>query len=221
MKNTKSYNNQKKFTSGTIITIVSILLIVLFLPMSVFNMIMIIKGSKNTGFPGIFNVCPLIVQTGSMENTINAGDLIFIKKTNTDSIEEGDIISFHDDDFIVTHRVISIDINEAHKIEFTTKGDANNTEDTFPVTEENLIGIYAFRFKGLGKFFAFMQNTNAFIILAGILLILLITLELKQNKMVKNQAAGNEYSTQNTLDNKNTLFKKIKQKIKNKKEKIK
>mgnify|MGYP003161200256 FL=1 len=43
--------------------------------------------SKSSGVPNIFGIAPLSVQTDSMEDTINVGDLIFSDVTNDPSYE--------------------------------------------------------------------------------------------------------------------------------------
>ena len=72
------------------------------------------------------------VVTGSMANTINVGDIVFVKIT--ESVSENDIIVYESEDGIITHRLISIDGEN-----FIAKGDANNQEDD-PIKKEQLIG---------------------------------------------------------------------------------
>lgn len=72
------------------------------------------------------------VVTGSMANTINVGDIVFVKIT--ESVSENDIIVYESDDGIITHRLISIDGEN-----FIAKGDANNQEDD-PIKKEQIIG---------------------------------------------------------------------------------
>ena len=72
------------------------------------------------------------VVTGSMANTINVGDIVFVKIT--ESVSENDIIVYESDDGIITHRLISIDGEN-----FIAKGDANNQKDD-PIKKEQIIG---------------------------------------------------------------------------------
>lgn len=62
------------------------------------------------------------VITGSMKNTININDIIIVKIT--DDVHENDIISYENDQEIVTHRIIT-----EEKDTLITKGDANNSKD--------------------------------------------------------------------------------------------
>ncbi len=70
--------------------------------------------------------------SNSMAPEITTNDLILVKLTKDAS--KGDIITFYEDDALVTHRVIQKTSNG-----YVTKGDANNTEDKI-VSKSNVIG---------------------------------------------------------------------------------
>ena len=53
------------------------------------------------------------------------------------------------DKVTVIHRIIKIELNEGKK-EFYTKGDANNSEDNYPIIEKDIIGTAIFKVKYLG-----------------------------------------------------------------------
>ena len=72
------------------------------------------------------------VQTGSMSNTIEINDAIIVKITK--DVNENDIVTYLNDDEIITHRIIKKDNDK-----IITKGDANNEEDK-PITSEQIIG---------------------------------------------------------------------------------
>ena len=88
---------------------------------------------------GIFPIKPLGVATGSMKPTINVGDLIIIKKCNANDIEVNDIIEYTRKNYSVIHRVID-KYQLDGQIFFITKGDNNDSNDTDPVSEEQLKG---------------------------------------------------------------------------------
>lgn len=73
--------------------------------------------------PMPFGYGAAVVLSGSMEPTFSKDDLIFIKKTN--NIDIGDIVVYQSNNSLVVHRVVSIDDDVV-----TTKGDANNIEDS-------------------------------------------------------------------------------------------
>ncbi len=70
----------------------------------------------------------MAVVSGSMEPTLNIGDLVIIKKVNPDKIEVGNIVVYYDPykNIRVVHRVVKID-NIDGKRYFITKGDNNLT----------------------------------------------------------------------------------------------
>lgn len=73
--------------------------------------------------PMPFGYGAAVVLSGSMEPTFSKDDLIFVKKTN--NIDIGDIVVYQSNNSLVVHRVVSIDDDVV-----TTKGDANNIEDS-------------------------------------------------------------------------------------------
>jgi len=72
------------------------------------------------------------ILTGSMEDTINVDDIVFVRITK--DVDVNDVVSFTDKDSVVTHRVI-----EKTKNGFITKGDNNNTPDG-EITKDRIIG---------------------------------------------------------------------------------
>ncbi len=107
-----------------IIVILSIMLIIYS-----YIQLNILKQEYNTFFGfSIFNI-----SSGSMKETIQIDDIIIIKEENR--LNKGDIITFFQDDQIITHRIIEI-LDDGN---FITKGDANNSKDS-KVYKQNVIG---------------------------------------------------------------------------------
>ena len=104
----------------------------------------------------IFGYSVLKVVSGSMEPSIHEGDYIYIKKTDTDSLKAGDIISFYSQDNSIkgeinTHRISEV-LSDGT---FVTKGDANKIKDSVTVQKVSIIGKYYGKlrfFKWLGSF---------------------------------------------------------------------
>lgn len=91
------------------------------------------------------------VETGSMEPTIKAGSLIFVKPT--DKITDyriDDIVTFTDSEkgLTFTHRVVEIDENS---LKFTTKGDANEKNDPTKTEFRHAVGKVRFHIPFIGK----------------------------------------------------------------------
>lgn len=125
------------------VTTVLVVLVVIF---AVFLM-----GSRLMGMQ-VFNVI-----SGSMEPTYSVGDLLYVKTVDPDSVKVGDPITFvlNEDLVVATHRVVKVDRENR---QFTTKGDANETEDAMPVHFNNLVGVPVFAIPLLGYVSAYIQN---------------------------------------------------------------
>jgi len=78
----------------------------------------------------------LYITNGSMQPTLQPGDLFLVKQDHSD-LEVGDIISFQIEGYndTITHRIVRIDNGV-----FYTQGDANNSEDVSNIT--NIRGVY-------------------------------------------------------------------------------
>ena len=127
--------------------------------------------------PMLLGIAPMIVQSDSMYPEICSGDLVFIKKAGIDEITEGDVVSFYDPMWdgsgIVTHRVETVITAEGVRT-LQTKGDANDSADLLPVTEDRLIGVLAFRLKGLVRIALLFQSTSAIIVVTAVSLSLVL-----------------------------------------------
>ena len=126
-----------------IVTTVLVVLVVIF---AVFLM-----GSRLIGLQVYHVISP------SMEPNYSVGDLIYVKEVDPDSVKVGDPITFvlNEDLVVATHRVVAID---SENRQFTTKGDANKTEDAAPVHFNNLIGVPVFAIPLLGYVSAYIQS---------------------------------------------------------------
>ncbi len=122
-----------------IFNVVIDILVLLILIVSVLVVIMSLT-SKSSGVPTVFGYAPLSVQTGSMEDTLNVGDLIFCKVTNDPSYEYevGDIVTFpieiDGEEVLNTHRIVEV-IEDDSITYYRTQGD---NEETNPEPDEDL-----------------------------------------------------------------------------------
>ena len=93
---------------------------------------------------GVFPIYPSVILTGSMEPLIHPGDVVLIRKITTEEevykLKEGDIINFKVENITVTHRIMKIKSDEAGNLSFVTKGDNNDTEDSWAVLPNDLKG---------------------------------------------------------------------------------
>jgi signal peptidase len=107
----------------------------------------------------------LAVETGSMGDTCPVGSLVIVQTCQPEKIAVGDVISFVADENLVTvtHRVTDIDTDGRS---FTTKGDANNTSDSKPVSFDNLIGRVRLTVPLIGYVIIWSQTTGAKAVIA-------------------------------------------------------
>lgn len=93
----------------------------------------------------------VLVLTGSMEPTVDAGGVAFVDKVPADDIRVGDIMTFTraNSDQQLTHRVTAVTQTEKG-LQFRTKGDANRAPDGWTVTPRQVIGKVRFALPNLG-----------------------------------------------------------------------
>ena len=122
-----------------------------------------------------------VVLSGSMEPTYRTGSLIYVKKVDPYTIQEGQSITFMmNETTVATHRVVGIvpDEEDPTVIRFRTKGDANDTEDGGLVHYKNVIGRPVFSIPYLGYVADYIQHPpGRYVALsAGAVLLLLVFL---------------------------------------------
>ncbi|MBR1527824.1 MAG: signal peptidase I [Oscillospiraceae bacterium] len=114
-------------------------------------------------------VKPYIVTSGSMEPAIPVKSVCFVnEKAPLDDIKVGEVISFRKGEMLVTHRVMEIQDGE-----YVTKGDANNTEDSGTVTEDNYVGKTIVVIPKVGVFLAFLHSRWGKIIACAVIVLLI------------------------------------------------
>lgn len=140
--------------------------------------------------PNIFGYKILQVMSGSMSGEFETGDTILIKETKNEAdLKIGDIITYRiAKNTLITHRIVNI-TKIGNDLNYTLKGDANNTEDSEKILFSSIEGIYVRKLNLIGKLINFMQKPYGMVIIftTPILLILYIiknekTKEEKRNK---------------------------------------
>ena len=118
------------------------------------------------------------ITTDSMSPSINTGDVIIVKKVQEEKLQAGDVITFKQQDKVITHRITHIDEQDGKK-QYTTKGDNNNLEDNEKIEYSEIEGENVLTIPKLGYFIYALENQIVFLF---IILILLITLFFKIRK---------------------------------------
>jgi len=119
------------------------------------------------GVGNFLGYTPMSVKTDSMSPTFDAGDLIVIKRTDPQTLVVGDIVTFHtiiEDKFALnTHRIVEI-YEESGYRSYETKGDNNLIPDTHIIIDQDIVGKYVLKVKGLGKVMDFLSSSLGFLL---------------------------------------------------------
>ena len=98
---------------------------------------------------GIFRYKMIAVATNSMNPAYGRGDAIVYEKLSPEEIEVGDILVFRKSGIIITHRVTKKWIsNDTYY--FNTKGDNNDTLDSWVTSGSDVLGKVEFSIKYIG-----------------------------------------------------------------------
>jgi signal peptidase len=127
-----------------------------------------------------FDARPLAVLSGSMEPTLDTGDVTVVKRIAPLDARPGDIVTFRDphrSGRLVTHRVRAMELRGSQVI-FTTRGDANNVSEHWQVSTGDQISRVIYRIPDLGHLLMVFRSSRVPAIMFGLALGLLLVLEL-------------------------------------------
>ncbi|MFJ7935637.1 signal peptidase I SipW [Sporosarcina sp. NPDC096371] len=106
----------------------------------VFLALVVLSSRISGGEPTILGYQIKSVLSGSMEPTFQTGSLIAIELDNA-TYKKGDIITFHMDEKLITHRIT--DVKQANgQVSYKTKGDNNDGPDLWTVSSQDVVGKY-------------------------------------------------------------------------------
>ena len=128
----------------------------------------------------IFGYSAFIVLSDSMSATdFDAGDLVLIRKTAPDTLQEGDIITYRSQNAWnygenVTHKIYSRTTTASGQPGFITYGTTTGIHDEGIVTYPFVVGKYVGAIPRLGNFFQFLRTPKGYICCILIPFLLLI-----------------------------------------------
>lgn len=133
----------------------------------------VINANTNNRPPRIFGLSVSYVPTQSMEPTIKAGEYIMFAEASFDSVEEGDIVVYYNDQEqkYIVHRII--DKNTETRV-ITTKGDNNSIADDIEVKPEMIYGKYLTTLGFMAIFSGGINQNLIFFILVVIFALMLV-----------------------------------------------
>lgn len=145
------------------------IIVVVILVISLF-VVMLSLTSNSSGVPNILGIAPLSVQTQSMEDTINPGDLIFCSLTEVDEeFQKDDIVSFPIEvdgvSILNTHRIVEV-VKDENITYYRTQGDNKETNpepDEDLQTSSTIVAKYTgTKIPGLGNVLSFIRTQFGF-----------------------------------------------------------
>ena len=173
---------------------------------------------KKEQIPSVFNRAILYVKTPSMEDSIMAGDIIFVNVGDFEYDEE-DIISFRKPDqqeVIITHRISRIDPITGL---ITTKGDNNLNSENWEInfSPDLIVGKYMGKSAVLGSVYEvlFVNSLNIVFLLMIIIFMLIGVFEIKnivKLLTLKKQAELEEEKQKMIEEEKRKLLEEMKDK---------
>lgn len=178
--------------------VMSVLTVVIFI-FGLLIFVSVLKASAGK-IPNMCGYSVLQVQTGSMEPELMTGSIIIVHKTDVDSLEVGDIISFYAADseisgLVNTHRIVNVSKNMSGQPVFVTKGDANDFNDPQTVSNINVIGKVCYDMGTVsGSVISILRNPKVifFMIILPLLIITFMEAFNLVNMIVTNKMAKQE-----------------------------
>ena len=158
---------KRKENSRVIRRVANIILVII-----VYNIVLLtISYINKITNVNIFGYKAYIITTNSMEPKIKVGDIVIAKTVKEEELKEGDVITFWQDQEVITHRIVRIEERKDNNY-YITKGDNNNVEDPKKVAYEQVEGKSIFTIPYLGKFVGILENRIIFLIILLVLFIL-------------------------------------------------
>lgn len=171
--------NRNKSAVKSILNVIRTVLVYLFAIAIVVSAILFAMDKSPQ--KSVFGFRYYTVLTPSMEPAYSVGDVVIVKLANADEINTGDVITFNpssDNNAYLTHRVTEkIQNYEGTGVTcFRTKGDSNNTDDSFLIDSSRVIGKVSFSVPKIGYIIRFVQLRWYFVLPLAVMLIVLLKL---------------------------------------------
>lgn len=159
----------------------------------------ILSFEENTHILGIymFNIV-----SESMEPIFYKDDLAIVQKSKLEELKKGDVITFKQEDRIISHRIYDI-TKEKGKVKFITKGDNNEVQDVKLVEFQDVYGKVLFTIPKLGKVVHYVQNSRGFINILIFVIILYVLISLKDKQKNTRKIKRKKYELKKIRDNYN------------------
>ena len=121
------------------------------------------RGLLGDQLPMPFGVGAAVVLSGSMEPTLQIGDLVIVREGADYGV--GRIVVFQSEGSLVVHRVVEMDGDT-----IVTRGDANNADDQ-PISTADVKGVMAARIPKVGSVLLRLRTPTAMIVMLALALV--------------------------------------------------
>lgn len=137
------------------------------------------------------NVVPLfggyVIITQSMVPTIMVNDAVLVKRSTSDELDIGDVITFKSSDqryqgLTITHRIVGAQMLSNGDIVYRTKGDNNRIEDASLVVENSIYGRVILKLPKFGYIQQFLKTPIGFLLCIMLPIILIIAMNYQNVK---------------------------------------
>lgn len=128
----------------------------------------------------LFGYKAFTVRSDSMSATdFDAGDIVFTKTVDPDTLKDGDIIAFisQSEEYYgetITHKIRRKTIDENGEQAFVTYGTTTGVDDEVPVAYSYILGKYVGKLPNVGSFFLFLKEPIGYMLCIFIPFLLLI-----------------------------------------------
>ncbi len=146
---------------GRVLSITLTAILALFLVCNLYTAM--VRSNTGDPQPDIFGWSWSVVITGSMEPNIHVDDLIFVHEQDRYAVN--DVITYRSDTgrSVVTHRIIEITDDG-----YLTQGDANNTDDFYPVPATRVVGKVVGGIPFVGRLVSFLQTPIGLLVVLAV-----------------------------------------------------
>ena len=160
--------------------------------------------------PKVIGVNVYEVVTSSMAPELPVGSVVYVQTCKADEVKVGDIISFYvgtDEENIISHRVVEINVDEQGDFFFITKGDANSDIDSMQVDVKHFVGKVKFKINNISWLVRLFDTSTGIIILIG-LIIISLCLNIASD-LINKKVSSESNNSSNNSSNKSKSIKKI------------
>ena len=142
--------------------------------------------------PFVIGQRPYTVLSGSMEPAIGTGDIVVVERISPSEARVGDVVTFSDPGSsrrLITHRVRS-SRRRGRRLDFVTKGDANNTVERWRVPAGGVISRVRYRVPEVGRLAVLTRSPAGLIVFVLVPLLLLAINEVARIWRPQREASG-------------------------------